>query len=214
MHYDYSPGLGAMSHYDHMGDVAALEAAKAAKGVTSSRSTPATAMPSPEAAAFSLFIPQMQEGLTKKYTSYQIYNLIRFNDPDIGGPKAGVSGFPRLTQRMKANTPPFGYEIGFFGVREAFKKRFMPKKFKNSDLNSKLYKDFKAALGVVRLLPLPGGALPPPGAGADTNDNENIDEGANTQGANTQGTTPSAFPIVPVAIAAAGLAAILLMRKK
>jgi len=180
MHYDYSPGLGAIP-----------------------------AMPSPEAAAFVPFIPQMQEGITKKYTSYQIYNLIRFNDPDIGGPKAGVAGFPRLTQRMKANTPPFGYEIGFFGVREAFKKAFMPKKFKNSDLNSKLYKDFKAALGVVRLLPLPGGALPPPGAGADTNDNENIDEGANTQGA-----TPSAFPIVPVAIAAAGLAAILLMRKK
>ena len=31
---------------------------------------------------------------------------------------------------------------------------------------------------------------------------------------NAQGITPSAFPIVPVAIAAAGLAAILLMRKK
>ena len=31
---------------------------------------------------------------------------------------------------------------------------------------------------------------------------------------NAQGITPAAFPIVPVAIAAAGLAAILLMRKK
>ena len=176
MHYDYSPGLGAIP-----------------------------AMPSPEAAAFVPFIPQMQEGSTKKYTAYQIYNLIRFNDPDIGGPKAGVSGFPRLTQRMKANTPPLGYEIVFFGVREAFKKAFMPKKFKNADLNSRLYKAFKSALAVVQLSM---GAKPsppsPPGV-----DEENIDEQAGTQAA-----PPAAFPVVPVAIAAVGLVAVLLMRKK
>lgn len=183
MHYDYSPSLGALPAMP--------------------------AMPSAGAALFAPFIPQMQDGIARNLTQYQIYNLIRFDDANIGGPKAGVAGFPRLTQRMKSNKPwKGGYTRPFYNVREAFKKTIMPTKFKNPDLNSKLYKDFKAALGVVRLLPLPGGALPPPGA--DTNDNENIDENK----AGSQGTTPAAFPIVPVAIAAAVLAAILLMRKK
>jgi hypothetical protein len=182
MHYDYYPNLGALPAMP--------------------------AMPSAGAALFAPSIPQMQDGIARNLTAYQIYNLIRFDDFNIGGPKAGVAGFPALTRRMKLNTPwSGGYTIPFYGVREVFKKTIMPNKFKNRDLNSKLYKDFKAALGVVRLLPLPGGALPPSGAGADTNDNENIDEGANTQG-----TTPSAFPIVPVAIAA-GLALLLLSRR-
>ena len=167
------------------------------------------AMPSAGAALFAPFIPQMQDGIARNLTAYQIYNLIRFDDFNIGGPKAGVAGFPALTRRMQLNTPwSGGYTTPFYGVRETFKRTIMPNKFKNRDLNSKLYKDFKAALGVVRLLPLPGGALPPPGAGAkDTNDNENIDEGASSQG-----TTPSTFPIVPVAIAA-GLALLLLSRR-
>lgn len=187
MHYDYAPSLGALPAMP--------------------------AMPSAGAALFAPFTPQMQDGIARNLTAYQIYNLIRFDDANIGGPKAGVAGFPLLTQRMRNNEPlKGGYTMPFYGVREAFKKTIMPRGFKNPDLNSKLYKDFKAALGVVRLLPLPGGALPPPGAGADTNDNENTDENK----AGSQGDTPaaSAFPIVPVAIAAAGLVAVLLMRKK
>jgi len=175
MHYDYSPGLGALP-----------------------------AMPSPEAAVFVPFISNMQDGISKKRTSRQIYNSIRFNDPNIAG--------ANLTRRMTANSPlKGGYEPIFYGVREGFKANFKPKT--NRDLNVKLSRAFNAALAVVRLMPLPGGAPPPPPP-PDLLPTDDDDEGGS---AGTRGDTPpaaSAFPVVPVAIAAAGLAAFLLMRKK
>ena len=174
MHYDYSPSLGALP-----------------------------AMPSPEAAAFALFIPQMQDGIAKKRTSRQIYNSIRFNDPNIAG--------ANLTRRMNANSPlNGGYEPIFYGVREGFKANFKPKT--NHDLNVKLFRAFNAALAVVRLMPLPGGAPPPPPPPELPADDEGGSADAQGGSADAQGTTPSTFPIVPVAIAA-GLALLLLSRR-
>jgi hypothetical protein len=142
----------------------------------------------------------MQDGIAKKRTSRQIYNSIRFNDPNIAG--------ANLTRRMKADSPlNGGYEPIFYGVRLGFKASFKPKT--NHDLNVKLFRAFNAALAVVRLMPLPGGAPPPPPPPELPAD----DEGGS---ADTQSATPAAstFPVVPVAIAAVGLVAVLLMRKK
>jgi hypothetical protein len=145
-------------------------------------------------------------------TVEEAFNLFRFNKAKIEHPEA--------LARVNAHDVTPAFNVAYEAIKPfvvPFAAFTAPKDMKPDEklkVHADLFNKFKDAY---KKIAPPKASTPPtaptftvPKRGALINLTSRFPSGT----ASSQGTTPSAFPIVPVAIAAAGLVAVLLMRKK